>query len=190
MNMKYDIFIKDGLARIYQRGELPPYGDLPERGVLCVMNEDSDWTDWCYENGLSDDEDSIRVCRLGKCVRGNFLEDLKEKAQNLLNRYRDEGEKLGWGELVIDHSGVDYTFRLSAAWKDQPIKYTFDQPLRWTKGRDTIYNDSFLRTRDLLVTLCGMSRAVHELGLDLIFDEDFKIYLAGAFLEWHGEIEA
>ena len=190
MKMKYDIFIKDGRAKIYKRGNLPPYGELPESGLLCDMCEDSDWVDWCYENGLSDVEDAIRVCRLVKCVRGNFLEDLKEKAQNLMNRYREEGRKLGWGELEIDHSGIDYTFRLSAAWKDQPIKYTFDQPLRWTKWCEPIYTDEVIRTRDLFVTLCGMSRAVHELGIDLIFDKEFNIHLAGAFLEWHGEIEA
>lgn len=189
MKMKYDIFIKDGMARIYQRGELPPYGELPESGVLRVMKEDGDYWEWCYNNGLSDSEDAIRVCRLSKFVRGNYLEDLKETAQNLLNRYREEGEKLGWGELIIDHSGMDYTFRLSAAWKSQPIKYTFEQPLRWTKGRLDIFPAEAIRTRDLLVTLCGMSQAVHELGIDLIFDEDFRIYLAGAFLEWHGEIE-
>lgn len=189
MKMKYDIFIKDGRARIYQRGELPPYGELPERGVLCDLHEDSDYWEWCNDNGLSEEEDAIRVCRLVKCVRGSFLDDLKEKAQDLMNRYREEGRKLGWGELEIDHSGMDYTFRSSAAWKDEPIRYTFQQPLRWTRDRPAIYPDEVIRTRDLLVTLCGMSQAIHELGLELVFDSDFRIYLAGAYLEWHGEIE-
>jgi hypothetical protein len=187
--MKYDIYIKDGEVRIYQRGELPPYGELPERGVLCVMKEDGDYWEWCYNNGLTEAEDAIRVCRLVKCVRGSFLEDLKERAQNLMNRYREEGRELGWGELEIDRSGTKYTFRSSAAWKDEPIRYTFAQPLRWTEEPLSIYSDAVLRTRDLLVTLCGMSQAVHELGLDLVFDSDFRIYLAGAYLEWHGDYE-
>ena len=189
MKMKYDIFIKDGMARIYQRGELPPYGELPERGVLCVMKEDGDYWEWCNDNGLSEAEDAIRVCRLVKCVRGSFLDDLKERAQNLMNRYREEGRKLGWGELEIDRSGMEYTFRSSANWKDEPIRYTFSQPLRWTEERPPIYSDTVLRIRDLYARLIGMSEAVHELGVDLIFNDDFRIYLAGAFLEWHGEIE-
>jgi hypothetical protein len=153
------------------------------------MKEDGNYWEWCNDHGLSKAEDAIRVCCLVKCVRGSLIDDLKERAQDLMNRYREEGRKLGWGELEIDHSGMDYTFRLSAAWKDQPIKYTFAQPLRWTRDRPAIYPNEVIRTRDLLVTLCGMSQAVHELGLDLIFDEDFRIYLAGATLEWHGEIE-
>lgn len=189
MKMKYDIFIKDGRAKIYERGELPPNGELPERGLLCDLCADSDYWEWCYDNGLSDADDAVRVCKLVKCVSGSFLDDLKEKAQNLMNRYREEGRKLGWGELEIDHSGMDYTFRSSAAWKDEPVRYTFSQPLRWTSDRPAIYPEEVIRTRDLLVTLCGMSIAAHELGLDLVFDSEFRIHLSGACLEWHGEIE-
>ena len=191
MSKKYDIYMKDGTARIYPRGEIAECGDLPDGKPLRVMEEADDWYDWCVEN--SDgcmDYDVVRVFRLRLSIDAAFARDLEKKAQEVMDRYIREGKALGWGELEIDRSGMTYTYRASANWKEDPIRYTFDQPLKWTNGdRIDTGNVDHCWTRDHLVRLHGMADAAYELGLTITFDSYLKIHVMGAFAEWQQKYE-
>ena len=191
MSKKYDIYMKDGTASIYPRGEIAECGDLPDGKPLKVMDEGGDWYDWCMEDcGGRMDDDAVRVCRLRLSIDAAFARDLEKKAQELMDRYIRDGKGDGWGELEIDHSGMNYTYRNSANWKDEPIRYTFDQPLKWTNDcRIDTGNVDHMWTRDLLVRLHGMADAAYELGLTITFDSEFKIHVMGAFAEWQPKYE-
>ena len=200
MSKRYDIYIKDGTAHIYPRGEVDECGDLPGREPLKVMREDEDWFDWCIEDcGGNATDDAIRVCRLVLPVNAEYAKDLQKRAQGLMDRYIREGKEHGWGDLAIDRSGTTYTFRASANWKEDPILYTFDQRLSWSNPADIdlgkqeqLWTRDVLvkiMTRDVLVKLIGMADAAHELGLDIVFDKDFKIHVMGANATWATKYE-
>lgn len=186
---KYDVYLKDGKALIFPRGDIDECGELPELSPLYETDESGDWWEWC-DSRSNHAADSVRVCRLIGRFNSAFANDLLAKAQKLMDRYRAEGAEIGWGELSIDHTWMNYTFRRSAAWKDEPILYTFQQALKWSnKNKNTVYDGEALRARDNLVQLWGMADAVHELGLDIVFDENLKIHLEGVKTMWRTTFE-
>ena len=185
MSKKYDVYIKDGKALVYPRGEVDKYGCLPDTKPLREMQEDEEWYDWCMEDcDWKAEDDTVRVCRLSLSIRAEFAKDLRDVAQRLLDSYRNLGKELGWGNLAIDTSWTVYTFRASANWKDEPVRYTFDQRLKWENPPSSFADTAALFARDEYVKLVGMADAVHELGLDLVFDSEFKIYVMGASATW------
>ena len=192
MSKKYDIYIADGKANIYPRGEVAECGDLPEGKPLQVMGEDEDWYDWCSDDcgwkNMADD--TIRVCRRVLSVNADYARDLEKAAQKIMDLYVREGKECGWGDLEIDRSGMTYTFRRSANWKDEPTLYTFGQRLSWSNqdGMD-FGKQEHLWARDNLVRLHGMADAAHELGLDIVFDSDFKVHVMGASPSWEAKYE-
>ena len=191
MSKKYDVYFKDGTASIYPRGEIAECGDLPDGKPLKVMDEDGEWYDWCMEDcGGRMDDDSVRICRLRLSIDAAFARDLEKKAQEVMDRYIREGKAHGWGDLEIVHIGMNYIYRNSANWKNEPIRYTLNQGLKWTNGGllDTS-NRNHMWTRDNLVLLHGMADAAHELGLEITFDSDFNIHVMGAFAEWQPKFE-
>lgn len=191
--MKFDVYISDGKARVYPRGEIVECGCLPSGEPLHVADEQGEWWDWCDRNGGRDNalrcDDFVRVCRLVGKFNAAFVEDLRIRAQSQLDAYRSEGADAGWGDLSIDRSGMSYTFRRSAAWKDEPILYTFSQSLKWSVGHSGPWSGEALRIRDRLVQLWGMADAVHELGIDIVFGEDFRIHVEGVHSEWSASYE-
>ena len=190
MSKKYDVYIKDGKALVYQRGDVDEYGCLPDTKPLREMQEDEEWYDWCMEDcGWKAEDDTVRVCRLSLSICAEFAKDLLDKAQRLLDAYRSRGKALGWGNLAIDKSWTVHTFRSSANWKEEPVRYTFDQRLKWENPPSSFADTEALFTRDKYVMLVGMADAVHELGLDIVFDSEFKIYVMGARETWATKYE-
>lgn len=186
--MKYDVYINGSSAKVFARGIIDDDGFLPDAKPLFECPRDSDeWFNWCEQNNLSNSDDAIRKCELVCQYNAEFVNDILEKAQGLFNRYRSEGAEAGWGELAIDFSGMSYTYRRSAAWKDEPTYYTFEQSLKWTNkkfAQDESLTGFALRARDNLVQLWGMADALYELGLSLVFDKDFKLHIFGAQKGW------
>lgn len=189
MNRKYDAYvIEGGKVLVYPRGELGDCGCLPDGRPLHESTEDGDWWEWC-DSRSSRADDSIRLCRRVGKFNAAYVDDLRRRAQDLLDAYRREGAAAGWGELAIDHSGMHYTFRSSAAWKDEPILYTFDQPFKWPRYHEGDWDCAALRIRDRLVQLYGMADAAHELGLDIVFDKSFVVRVMGASFAWSATYE-
>lgn len=194
MIKKFDVYIKDGKALIYPRADIPECADLPYNvKPLHEMNEDEDWWEWCDSQNDPHEalccNDIVRECRAVCTFPAHFKDDLLKKAQKLFDEYRKGGEFLGWGKCEIDRS-YTRSYRRSAAWKDEPTYYTFDQPLKWTdKDTNITYTGEALRVRDNLVQLWGMSDALYELGLNLVFTKDFKLHIFGGETEWKAEIK-
>lgn len=186
--MKYDIYVTEGKVKVYHQAYIPPCGEIPDKIPLFVCDTVEDAWDWCDQHKMDYGHDAFRVNRLGHSVSLEYINDLKTKAQERLDRYRKEGKSLGWGELEIDHNGMNYTYRSSAAWKDEPIRYTFEQPLKWSKKSRDVSDDG-LRVSDTLLVLWGMSVAVYELGLSLVFDKDFKVHVMGTSPRWISKYE-
>lgn len=182
--MQFDIYKTEGKVLVYKRGDVCEYGELPDGKPLYETPEDGDWWEWCDARSDWRDDRRIRICEPVGTYSAPYADDLKKVAQGLMDRYREEGAELGWGELTIDHSGMSHTFRRSAAWKDEPIYYTFAQSTKWTNGEDGPLGGRALRARDNLVQLWGMADAAHELGLDIVFDAQFTIHLFGVRRMW------
>ena len=184
---KYDVYKDGDKYLIFERGQVSEYGEIPEGKPVNVSTEE-DWWNWCDANGARTD-DAIRLCeRVGYYAAG-FADDLKAKAERLLTSYIEEGREAGWGDLEIDRSGMSYTFRRSAAWKDEPIYYTFNQPLKWTNPEKGEYTGMKLRARDNLVMLWGMADAAHEIGFDIVFDAELHIHVFGVRYMWRTTFE-
>ena len=192
MNKRYDAYVTDEKkVVVYERGELGEYGELPDRKpVYEVESEDDEgWREWIESHTDWRDDRRLRICRRTGTFDAAYAKDLEAKAQELLDRYRAEGAKLGWGELYIDTSWTVYTYRASAAWKEQPTLYTFDQRLTWKNAPGAYGDTDALWARDNYVRLVGMADAAHELGVDLVFDEGFKVRLVGLRADWKAEYE-
>lgn len=188
MNKRYDAYITDDRkVLVYERGELGKYGELPDGKPVYESQEDEEWMAWLEDHTDWRDDKSVRVCRRKATFNAAFLKDLEERAQKLLDGYREEGERLGWGKLSIDTSWTVYTYRASANWKDEPTRYTFQQRLKWTKAPESFGDTDALWARDGYVRLVGMADAVYELGMNLVFDEDFKVYVVGTSKIWGTE---
>lgn len=174
------------IARIFERGEIAECGLMPsDRKPLREFAANSgEWEDWLEENTDWRDDSAKRILRRLCIFSASFATDLRKRAQKLLDDYRAEGARLGWGELYIDTSWTAHTYRASAAWKEQPTLYTFDQRLTWTKPPEGYGDTDALWARDSYVRLVGMADAAHELGMELVFDKDFKVSLMGAYAEW------
>lgn len=188
---KYDVYeTDDGKFLVYERGEVPDYGEMPEGTPLYTAETMDEWHDWCDEHVGQYEDDSIRVMKSVCTVPAAYLADLKRKAQETLDRYRQRGKECGWGELTIDKSWTIHIFRVSADWKNMPTLYTFDQRLKWSNSDGRNFNDTdHLWARDEYVRLVGMADAAHELGFDIVFTEDFKIEVEGVWKTWHGEYD-
>ena len=178
--MNYDIYLTGGEARIYKRGEVDPDGFLPEAEPVKVMkaDDDDDWHDWCESNGGG--YDTCRVFREVAFCDAAYIDDLRKKAQNLMDDYIARGKEAGWGNLEIDHSWVIHTYRSSAAWKEEPTFYTMEQLLKWTDKNTDGVSEVFYN----YLRLQGMASAVYELGMHIVFDKDFKIQVKGARCIW------
>ncbi len=74
-------------------------------------------------------------------------------------------------------------------WKNEPTPFTFDKPLTWSARPDGPEECDSMRVRDYVVMLYGMSDGLRELGLDLVFDEAFRVRLVGVRDEWRAEFE-
>lgn len=184
--MKYDVYIDNDTAKVYPRNNDldQETAELPKDKPLFSCPADSDdWFNWCDTHSLCT-SDSIRKCELCGYYPEFFLTDTLKKAQNLFDEYRKGGEFLGWGKLEIDLS-YSHTYRRSAAWKDEPTYYNFDQALKWTdKNANITFEGEALRVRDKLVQLWGMSDALYELGLSLVYTNDFKLHIFGVKKGW------
>lgn len=190
MSKQYDAYFTDeGKVLIYERGELNECGYLPDGKPAHESDEDGDWEEWVEEHTDWRDDKRVRVCKRRATFNGAFVKDLERKAQGLLDDYRREGKELGWGELKIDTSWTVYTYRASANWKDEPVRYTFQQRLAWDNSPATFGDTDALFARDRYVKLVGMADAAYELGLNIVFDKDFKVYVVGARFAWESEYE-
>lgn len=187
--MKYDVYETEDTVKVYKQGLIPANGEIPVSPLLHECNTVDEAWDWCDENGMDIDKGTFRVNRLCSNVSIRHIADLRNKAQERLDRYRAEGRIRGWGELEIDHSGTHYTFRSSAAWKDEPIRYTFEQPLKWTDKKHEDETADAIRINNYLHVLWGMSLAVYELGFCLVFDEDFKVHVMGVDPTWESKFD-
>ena len=186
----YDVYIVGDKAYIYERGTVDSTGELPKTDPIHVMNEDEDWYVWCIENGAGAmDRDSVRVCRKTVTIPYSYIQDLCKVAQDLFDQYRKEGKCLGWGDLEIDKSGIIHTLRQSAAWKDEPTLYTIFQPIKWNGNRPNLSEMSCREhtVENFIIKLHGMADAIWELGFNLVFDDDFKFQIKGAFGLWNTE---
>lgn len=183
--MKFDVYKdKDDKVLVYKQGSVSDCGELPEGKPLYESTTDGDWRDWCDARSDWKDRDRIRVCELVGTFPAKFVNDLNERAQALLDRYIAEGKEAGWGELGFNFDDVSRTYRRSANWKDEPTYYTVDQPLKWTNKKDEPITGFPLRVRDNLVRLLGMADGVYELGVSIVFDEQFKIHVFGVDEKW------
>ena len=192
MNKRYDAYITDERkVLVYERGELDSCGDLPDGKPVyeCGSEDGDDWREWLESHTDWRDDKSVRVCRRQGTYNAVYAKDLEKNAQRLFDRYREEGARLGWGELFIDTSWTVYTYRASADWKNEPVRYTFDQRLSWKNAPKAYDTTEALWARDNYVRLVGMADAAHELGLDIVFDEDFKVYVVGLHAIWQAEYE-
>ena len=187
---RYDVyFTDDGSVLIYERGDLGTCGMLPDYEPVHKTSSDGDWEDWLDEHTDWRDEKRVRVCHKRVMVNASFIKDLVTKAQMLFDRYREEGARLGWGELSIDTGWTIHTYRGSADWKNEPVRYTFDQRLAWSNLPKSFDSTEALWARDNFVRLVGMSDAAYELGFHLVFDKDFKVYAVGLETTWETEYE-
>lgn len=183
--MKFDVYeTDDGKFLVYERGDVCECGELPDGKPLFEADSEDDWFDYCDRRSDWRQDDRIRLCKRVGYFPANYTKDLKVKAQELMDRYIAEGKECGWGDLEIDYSWATHTFRAGANWKEDETLYTFSQSMKWTNGMDGSLLSVKLRARDNLVQLWGMSKAVHELGLDLVFDKNFKIHLMGVRSMW------
>lgn len=190
MSKRYDAYITDDRkVLVYERGELGECGELPDGKPVHESHEDGDWEEWLEEHTDWRDDRRVRVCRRKATTNAAYLKDLETKAQKLLDEYREEGERLGWGELYIDTSWTSYTYRASANWKEEPTRYTFEQKLSWKNPPKDYADTDALWNRDRYLRLLGMSDAVYEMGMNLVFDKDLKIYVVGASRTWITEYE-
>jgi len=188
MEKRYDAYVTDeGRVLVYERGELGEYGYLPDGRPVHESDKDGDWEEWLEEHTDWRDESRIRVCRRKAALDASFVKDLEAKAQGLLDDYRSRGRELGWGELSIDTGWTVHTYRASADWKNQPVRYTFDQRLAWGNPPESYADTDALYARDAYVRLVGMADAAYELGISLVFDKDFKVYAVGASFTWEAE---
>ena len=188
---KIDVYITaEGKVRVYERGKIPECGELPEGNPLYTTDNEDGWRDWYDENVGEYEDDSIRILKSVCTVPTEYVEDLKCKAQEAFDRYRNRGKECGWGDLIIDTSWTAHTFRASAAWKEMPTLYTFDQTLKWSNSEALDFNDTdHLWARDEYVRLVGMADAAHELGFDLVFTKDFKVRVYGVHGTWNAEYD-
>lgn len=179
--MRYDIYLTGDEARICKWGVVDPDGFLPEEEPVKVMKADDDWREWCEDHG--GDYVTSRVFRKVAFFDEAFVEDLRKKAQSLMDEYIARGKEAGWGSLEIDHSWVIYTYRQSAAWKEEPTLYTMEQSLKWTDRKSKGTSEVFYP----YLRLQGMATAVYELGMHIVFDKDFKIQVRGVRCTWKRE---
>ena len=192
MSKRYDAYITDeGKVLIYERGELEECGLLPDGKPVYEGESDNEdeWQEWVEAHTDWRDDKRLRVCRRRGTYNAVYAKDLEKRAQTLFDRYREEGARLGWGELFIDTGWEAYTFRASADWKNEPVRYTFDQRLTWKNAPKAYDTTEALWARDNYVRLVGMADAAHELGLDIVFDEDFKVYVFGLHAMWQAEYD-
>ena len=191
MKKQYDVYVTDeGKGLVYGRGEIPEYGCLPDRKPVYKSETEDEWREWLSGHADWRDGKGVRVCRRRGTFDAAFAKDLEAKAQALLDGYRKRGAGLGWGGLRIDKSWTIHTYRASADWKNEPTRYTFDQRLAWENPPESWLDTDALYARDEYVRLVGMADAAHELGLDLVFDENFKVSVVGMNATWEAEYES
>lgn len=185
--MKFDIYKIKGECLVYERGGICEDGFLPECDPLYKSSNFDDCFEWCkIRVNWHVELKGIRVCESVGTYKADFAEDLKNLVQMKLDQLREEGESMGFGKLEIDHSGIYYTFRANADWKNESIKYTFNQPLKWTNSVQSEMQ-KFVAVR--MAELRGMSMAAHELGIGIVFDDDFKVHIYGVRKMWETHYE-
>ena len=190
MKKRYDAYITDeGKVLVYERCSIGEYGELPDGKPVHESDKDGDWEEWIAEHADWRDEKGVRVFKRKAMLDASFVKDIEKKAQILLDAYRSRGKELGWGELSIDTSWTVYTYRASANWKDEPIRYTFDQRLKWENPPSSFADTDALFARDEYVRLVGMADAAYELGFHIVFDVDFKVYVVGTQFAWQAEYQ-
>lgn len=185
---RYDCYINDvaNVAQIFERGDIEECGLMPcdRKPVFECEATSSDWSEWLDDNTDWRDDNARRILRRRISIPARFVSDLEKLAQSIMDDWREAGKACGWGELHIDRRYTTYTYRASADWKNEPTLYTFDNVFTWD-GIQDMTNAEDRRARRLHTRLAGMADAVHELGMTLVFDSDFKVRIMGAFAEWH-----
>lgn len=172
MSKQYDAYKINGEYLIFERCEVDNYGELPEDDYVHKVDDEGEVYDYCG--------DDVRIFERIGTFNAAYRDDLKKLAQNLLDVYIAQGKELGFGELIVDTSWSTHCFRRSGNWKEEKIYYTFEQSIKWTNKEGKMpYN-----MRDKLVMLWGMADAAHELGLDIVYDKDFKIEVFGLRAMW------